>query len=1020
VAAPAFGQQPAFVAPPRTISDITAILDQEKPDGMVVAKMRADAEAEPPAGADRAILARFYYDRSHARSLLGESREALVDAENAAAYAEGSIELGEVGRIKQQLAVQYWQSGNPKKSLQVLLRMLTEYNRPGGYGRLINTYRGMVDIYITLGDLNQAETNARRIQDLIQQLRGSPNYHGFLRSSSESDLEQAQARLFEARGQLRQAEASYRRAEELRRASIRDRNTVPYPPAQSLLEQAADFLAAAQGRVKARQGRIAEGEADVRRALLSRLKASGKYSLQTAYYVSVLANLLVEQGRFVEAEQLTRTQIEIYQAIGVPSDAQNVASALGQLAAIITWQARWFEAAKVYSDLENVTRNWEPSRREKLQVTPAHIITLYNTDNVPAGLAAAEQLLSRNKARFGEQYMGMALTHGLLAAGFARSGRDDDALREFKLAIPILMARSREIDYDDAANAAAREQRVQLVIESYMALLARMGPAAGVDPAIESFQLADTLRGRSVQRAIAASGARSLAGNAELAELVRNAQDMETQIGAELGLLNSVLALPLGERDDVGAKTLQADIDRLRTARDLAKRDLADRFPEYASLVEPVAPTVNDVRDVMRPDEAFLSFYFGRFNSFVWAMGKSGPVAFAAIGANGRTIDTKIQALREALESNAVMISDIPPFDVTLAHELYTLLLKPVESAWKPAKNLVAVTNGALGLLPLGLLPTAPTQMQPSAEPQFVDYRRVPWLSRTHAVALVPSAAAFRTLRQLPPGSEKRELLIGFGDPYFNRRQAAEAAQPDAPVQVAAAATTRGMPLHRRAAPQMQTVDGAELGLLPRLPDTAEELKSIALALQADPSKVLYLGKAANEAVVKNTDLTNYRIIVFATHGLTPGDLDGLHQPALALSAPDVAGVPGDGLLTMEEILALKLDADWVVLSACNTGAGAAQGAEAASGLGRAFFYAGTRAILVTNWSVHSASARELVSDLFRRQTADPKMSRAEALRRAMMALLDEKSSIDDSGQILFTYGHPLFWAPYIIIGDGG
>jgi CHAT domain-containing protein len=145
-----------------------------------------------------------------------------------------------------------------------------------------------------------------------------------------------------------------------------------------------------------------------------------------------------------------------------------------------------------------------------------------------------------------------------------------------------------------------------------------------------------------------------------------------------------------------------------------------------------------------------------------------------------------------------------------------------------------------------------------------------------------------------------------------------------------------------------------------------------------------------------------------------------LTQPALALTAPAVAEVPGDGLLTMEKILALKLDADWVVLSACNTAAGAGAGAEAASGLGQAFFYAGTRTILVTNWSVHSASARILVSDLFRRQAADPTLTRAEALRQAMMELLDGNGFNDGSGKVLFSYGHPLFWAPYTIIGDGG
>ena len=229
----------------------------------------------------------------------------------------------------------------------------------------------------------------------------------------------------------------------------------------------------------------------------------------------------------------------------------------------------------------------------------------------------------------------------------------------------------------------------------------------------------------------------------------------------------------------------------------------------------------------------------------------------------------------------------------------------------------------------------------------------------------------------------------------------------------------RGLSLKRRAAPNTERVDSAQMSELPRLPDTADELKSIALALQVDPSKALNLGKAANEDAVKKGDLSKYRIIVFATHGLIPGELDGLHEPALALSAPEVTGLPGDGLLTMGEILALKLDADWVVLSACNTGAAAGAGAEAASGLGRAFFYAGTRAILVTNWSVHSKCfARELVSDLFARQTADPTIMRAEALRQAMGAMIDTGIYAED-GKILFSYAHPLFWAPYTIIGDG-
>jgi CHAT domain-containing protein len=451
------------------------------------------------------------------------------------------------------------------------------------------------------------------------------------------------------------------------------------------------------------------------------------------------------------------------------------------------------------------------------------------------------------------------------------------------------------------------------------------------------------------------------------------------------------------------------------------RKEITKQFPAYADLIDPKAPSVDDIKATLKSDEALLSFYFGREMSFVWAVPKTGNVAFAAIPATAGDIESKIRKLREALEPQASLVSDIPAFDLKLGYEIYSLLLKPVEAGWKSAKNLVVVTNGALGLLPLSLLPIAPSEIKDDSGLAFAGYRHVPWLARTHAVTVVPSGAAFKTLRNIPPGSDKRERLIGFGDPLFSKAQAEEAALPDKEESMQlAAASTRGIPLKRRSSPQLAGVDSAELALLPRLPDTADELRSIALALEADPSKVLQLGAKANERAVKNTDLSRFKIIVFATHGLVPGELNGLTQPALALSAPDVTGDDGDGLLTMEEILALRLDADWVVLSACNTGAGAGAGAEAASGLGRAFFYAGTRALLVTNWSVHSQSARDLTTDLFRRQATNPTLTRGEALRQASMTLADGPGFKDAEGKTLFSYAHPIFWAPFTIIGDGG
>jgi len=220
--------------------------------------------------------------------------------------------------------------------------------------------------------------------------------------------------------------------------------------------------------------------------------------------------------------------------------------------------------------------------------------------------------------------------------------------------------------------------------------------------------------------------------------------------------------------------------------------------------------------------------------------------------------------------------------------------------------------------------------------------------------------------------------------------------------------------------PKTDQLNSAELAMLPPLPETADEVRDIAVALGADLATSVFIGPDANVQRVRTMDLSGRRVLVFATHGLEAGDLDGLTQPALALSSPAVSHTQDDGLLTMGDIMGLKLDADWVVLSACNTAAGEGAGADAVSGLGRAFFYAGTRAVLVSNWPVETTSARLLTTDLFRRQAANPALGRAEALRQSSLALINGKGFVDSSGKTVFSYAHPIFWAPFSLIGDGG
>lgn len=1012
-----------FVAPPRTITDIAAVLDNEKPDATVLEKRGSAANAEPPGGASRAVLAQFYYDRGVARAQLGRLPDAIADADKAVELGSGAVDPHAMGLFQQFAGLQYSAAGNPKRALAIFMHLVQDPNT--GQGFRFAGYRQISGFLIQMGDIAQADAYLRRSLALLETARtsGNPKWrasYGKLGQGWEAEVETNRAIILEARGQFSEAEASYRLAEQRKRAAAKAISETN-PSAVSLTLQTADMLLLSQTRMKAKQGRLVEAEADARRALLARLQDRGKYGPATPKFTMGLANILVEEGRYGDAEKLMQASLEISRDIGVADDARTTVRMLLQLGGVLNLQRKSGEAAKVFAQIDQLVAKWDPQERAAFEINGSRIMSLYASGQLDAGIAAAELLVKQQAARVGDKHFDTASARGVLAVGLMRAGRNADAVREFKAAIPVLLDASREnADDDDTTVVAARSQRLQATVESYMTVLAR-GTEASADVGVETFALADAIRGHSVQQALAASSARAAANDAALAELVRKEQDLSKQVSAQLGTLNNVLALPPSERDEKGVQSINASISALRAERNKARIEIGQRFPAYADLVSPKSPSVADIKATLAEGEAMLSFYFGQNGSFVWAVPRDGAVAFARINATAGEIESSVRKLREALEPQAAMISDIPAFNLKLAYELYALLLKPVEGGWKQAKNLIVVTNGALGLLPLSLLPTAPAAVQSDDEPLFSSYKSVPWLARSHAVTTVPSAAALRTLRQLPPAKPGRGDLVAFGDPYFSKEQEAEAEKGNGVTQVADAGNvTRGVPLKRRSSPKLDGVDNAEIGMLPRLPDTADELKSIALALQSDPSKVLNLGKDANEKAVKTMNLSGFKILAFATHGLVPGELDGLTQPALALSSPAVTGDEGDGLLTMEEILGLKLDADWVVLSACNTGAGAGAGAEAASGLGRAFFYAGTRALLVTNWSVHSQSARELMTDLFKRQADDPELTRGEALRAAMMALADGPGFVGADGKTEFSYAHPLFWAPYSIIGDGG
>lgn len=171
----ALSVQPSFVAPPRTIADITAILDSEKPDEVKIAERKANADAAPPTDTTPAKLAQFYYDRGNARALLARSKDALADGLQALALGKGTIEFRQTVRIRQFVALQYKALGDFKQAIAVSDSIVREAEAAGARAAMINAQGRIARMLVSMGDPSQAAIYAGRVEALVQEARGSPS-----------------------------------------------------------------------------------------------------------------------------------------------------------------------------------------------------------------------------------------------------------------------------------------------------------------------------------------------------------------------------------------------------------------------------------------------------------------------------------------------------------------------------------------------------------------------------------------------------------------------------------------------------------------------------------------------------------------------------------------------------------------------------------------------------------------------------------------------------------------------------
>jgi len=988
-------ETPAGKSKPR-VEEVLAAFDSQPLELERIAKARQAAQAEIAASGEAAELAQRHWERARARAELGLVGAQLADLRRV-------IELGggdDPGRVWRELGQAEMQAGDLLKAIEAR-RQAISLTPANQRGKQLGDHAALADYYRRLGQFAAARQQVDAAEKLLPILRNGKGWADN-QYAWQMQIEDARGRVEFAAGHYQEAEARFRQAlawldREVEQNALRQASGKAGAPAYRL-DNRRDGLENWLSQSLWKQGRLHEAEVHARNAAYNSLRRGGEDSFHAATNTQQLIGILSEQDRLPAALQLLERTQRTFDRQGLPPTAFFVARNQRLLGNTLSGLGRWQQALAVFEKNHQALAATPELQEPLAGPTLGWLRALIAVDRLDEAANMGERLLAAHAAKLGTSAYETQEVRAYLATVLARQGHPDQALRLFREALATLLPEAAQAD-----RSTRRFRRLAYLIENYLALLAEIrrrsaDPAADAALVSEAFTVADALRGQAVQQAMAASAARAAAGTPALAALVREEQDARHERDA----LNAILADLMSRRAEQTPSAIIGEM-RERVARlnqqlqQLGQR-IRREFPDYAELVTPKPATLAAIQAALRPGEALLSILASEEQTYLWAIPARGPVAFAAVPLSRAALNRDVARLRAALDPGEVELEKLPGFDGETAHRLYRQLLQPVAAGWQGAEHLIVAAGGSLGRLPLGLLLSAPPPAG-KRQPAFAEYADWPWLIKQIAISQLPAAGSLPVLRGMQPGAPQRLALAAFGDPDFG----------EIPRSTAKTRAFRSTLRSQGEAPAL-----ADYSRIPALPDTRDEVLALARMLAANPRRDVFLGREASRLKVQQTPLHDRRVIAFATHGLLAGEYPGVDQPALALANP---GHGEHGLLTLDDILGLKLDADWVILSACNTSAGDGQGGEAVSGLGRGFFYAGARALLVTHWPVETVSARELVVGIFRSLANRPELPRARALQAAMLQVMSQQGN---EGGFRFTYAHPMFWAPYALVGDGG
>ena len=921
----------------------------------------------------------------------GRYAEAISVAERALAQTESQFGPShlDVGNALNRLAVLFIHQGRYAEAEPLYKRVLAIKQQALGaeHTEFGTALYGLAVLYVQQGRYAEAEPLYKRALAIKEKVLG-------LEHTEVGTTLYALAALYVYLGGNEDAELLYRRALAIKEKALGSDHT----EVGSTLHNLAVLLAV--------QGRNHEAEPLYNRVLTIKEKALGPDHTEVGSALYGLAELYTAQGRYLEAEPIYRRVLAIKER-QLGAEHTEVATTLFGLAGLYAFQRRYADAEPLYNRVLEIKLKVLGPDHPEVSTTLSELAAIHFKQGLWATAAdywqQSTQVVIRRATRGTE-----TASQSLTGKTMSEAGRES-------------------------------HQFAGLIKASHK--LAGQDAAQGPQLARARFTTVQWAQTSQAATSIAQMGARQARGGGALAGLVRERQDLVEDWQAKDKLLIMTRSAPPEHRNAQTEAILSARLGEIDSRRTAIDKTLAKEFPEYAALANPQPLTIPEVQALLNSDEALLLTFDTRERPpapeeiFIWVVTKTGArwvkselgttpladrVAALRCGLDALAWEDVAARCAGLLDISGVRDASRPlPFDLARAHGLYRALFGQVEDLIQ-GKNLLIVPSGSLTTIPFqALIADKPDVAIPV---DAAGYANAAWLAKRHAITVLPSVTSLKSLRQFARVSKATQPFIGFGNPLItgpsgtDRRAWARQGCPKAsPEAVRMISRSVREPISRFFRGSL-----ADVELVRRqypLPETADELCAVARSAGSTEDAV-HLGEKASETAVKALSVSgvlgNARIVHFATHGLLASESGFVGaskaEPALILTPPSQPTEEDDGLLTASEVTQLKLDADWVVLSACNTAAGGGDpNSETLSGLARAFFYAGARALLVSHWAVDSHATVSLVTKAFDALEAEPSAGRAEALRRSMLAL------IATGGH----NAHPANWAPFVLVGDG-